>query len=108
MKFQLTTWDRISLVRVIEQQSGDMKFVRQAGRVLDALELTAEEQHAVGMSGDGQGTVTWKDTAHVWEIELQDRDTQFVRDLAQRHAWPGVAVRLVSALAERLGIALGD
>lgn len=104
MKFQLTTWDRISLLRMIEAQSGDMKFVRQAGRLMDALELTEAEQTAVGMAQAANGVVTWQDAARTFEIEVRDADAQLLRDLFTKHVWPGVAARLVVALAEKLGI----
>ena len=104
MKFQLTTWDRISLLRMIEAQSGDMKFVRQAGRLMDALELSEAEQKEVGMAQAANGVVTWQDAARTFEIEVRDADAQLLRDLFTKHVWPGVAARLVVALAEKLGI----
>jgi len=103
-KVELTTWDRLRLIGIVEQLRGNVGLIRRAGRVLDILALTDEEKEEVGLHQEGPVT-TWKDRDRTFQLEMADDELALLKQaLPSYDGWRATELSLVDALFERLKI----
>lgn len=103
MRLNLTTWQRMTLLTMVNNVKGDLRTVRKALKALDVLEMTVEEREAVGLTEHPTGAVTWTDAAHRFELEVDDNTAAFLRQQVEAKGdWP-VSGDVVN-LCEQLGI----
>ncbi len=104
MQFNLTTWQRLTLLQMMNGMQGDLRTVRKALKLIDVLELTPEEQEAIGLQAAPDGTIRWTDNGQRFEMEIADGNlVAFLKEQVEaKRDWPAVAD--VVDLAEQLGI----
>lgn len=103
MTLTLDTWQRMTLLTMVNNVKGDLRTVRKALKAIDALEMSAEEREAVGLTEHPTGAITWKDGAHRFELEVDDNTAAFLRaQVEAKSDWP-VSGDVVD-LCEQLGI----
>jgi hypothetical protein len=99
----LNTWQRMTLLTMVNNVKGDLRTVRKALKALDVLELDAAEREAVGLTEHPNGAVTWTDAAHRFELEVDDNTAAFLRQQVEAKTdWP-VSADVVD-LCEQLGV----
>ncbi len=107
MTLKLNTWQRMTLLTMVNNVKGDLRTVRKALKALDVLEMTAEEREAVGLTEHPNGAVTWTDAGHRFELEVDDNTTAFLRQQVEAKTdWP-VSADVID-LCEQLGIVEGE
>lgn len=107
MTLNLTTWQRMTLLTMVNNVKGDLRTVRRALRAIDALEMSDAEREAVGLTEHPNGAVTWTDAAHRFELEVPDDVAAFLREQVEAKSdWP-VSGDVVD-LCEQLGIPEGE
>lgn len=84
MELQLTTWERLTLVRIVGSLTGDARLYHKAGKILDVVELTEQEREEIGLRQVGD-RFQWKDPARLWELHVNDREAKSVIHLALRN-----------------------
>lgn len=100
MKLALTVWERETLRSWLGSASkGNIAFVRCALRILDKLELTAEECKAVNYRRMGNA-VRWDDTEHVFALSFDAQEMAILRTACTWEGWP--ATRLHLEMLEKL------
>lgn len=106
MKLQLTTWQRIVLFQMVADVRGPAGMMQKAIRVMEALEMTEEDESTVGLRRNEQGWPTWDDVDHRFEIEIKDREAGALvkRLVSEKQDWRGADARSVIDLAEQLGV----
>ena len=103
MQLTLNTWQRITLLQVVNGVKGDLRTVRKALRAIDVLELSAEDRETVGLAEHPNGAVTWTDSVHRFELEVPDELVAWLREQVEAKAdWP-VSPNVID-LCERLGV----
>lgn len=104
MKLELNTWQRVMLFTVIGQLRGNVRLLREAMRVLDILEMSAEDKKVVGYVEVPTG-VQWTDTEHLFPLEFDQESITFIKQAVEGYQqWPAHQAMLVFDLYERLGI----
>lgn len=81
MKMQLNTWERVSLVSILNESRGPLGFLRKAGKALDVLEMGPEEREEVNYREvfTPQGLqIVWDDDDKVWDLDLADREAAHI------------------------------
>lgn len=108
MKLNLTTWQRLTLLQMMNGVQGDLRTVHKALKLIDLLELSPEEQEAIGLQVTPDGTIRWTDNGKRFEQEVKDGNlVAFLKEQVEaRTDWPAVAD--VVDLAEQLGIGADD
>ena len=107
MILNLNTWQRMTLLTMVNNVKGDLRTVRKALKAIDVLEMTAEEREAVGLTEHPNGAVTWTDAAHRFELEVDDNTAAFLRTQVEAKTdWP-VSADVVD-LCEQLGVKEGE
>ena len=106
LKLELTTWQRIMAVQALNAQAGHISTIRKALKLLEILELNAEERSAVRLVEGPDGAVSWEDTARRFELEIADRElaAHLKRAVGAYGQWPVNQARQVADLFEQLGI----
>lgn len=111
MELTLTTWERISLVDVVGQVRGNLATLRKAGKALDVLELTDEEEEEIELVrtlGPEGSVIQWNDKGdqRTWEVEIGDKEAAAIvkRAFVQHEGWRVGERERVEALAEKLGV----
>ena len=106
LKLELTTWQRIMAVQALNAQAGHISLIRKALRLLEILELSAEEREAVKLSELPDGGYTWQDTERRFELEIRDRElaAHLKRAVGAYDRWPVEQARLVADLFAQLGV----
>lgn len=103
MVLTLNTWQRLTLLQLVNATQGDLRTVRKALKALDALEMSPEEQEAVGLVAHPNGGFTWTGASHRFEVEVPDDVAAFLRERVEaKNDWP--ASRDVVELCEQLGV----
>ena len=104
---ELTTWQRLTLLQMLNEVKGDLRTVRKALKLIDVFEMTEQERIEVGLRFTPDGAA-WSDPAKRWQLDVSDGDLlAFLKEQVQaRHDWP--ASREVLDMCERLGINLED
>ena len=104
MNLNLTTWQRLTLLQMMSGVQGDLRTVRKALKLIDVLELTPEEQEAIGLQAAPDGTIRWSDNGQRLELEIADGNlATFLKEQVEaKKDWPATAD--VVDLAEQLGI----
>ena len=103
MQLNLNTWQRVTLLAVVNNVKGDLRTVRKALRAIDVLEMDADDRDAVGLTEHPTGAVTWTDAAHRFELGVDDNTAAFLRQQVEAKSdWP-VSADVVD-LCEQLGI----
>lgn len=95
----LTVFERLQLMGWLNQRQGDLRFLRRAMRVLDALELSEEEREEVGLV-EADGMLRWQDQERVFRIELEDADFALLAEAVGGKGWP--VNPLILAMLERI------
>ena len=107
MTLNLNTWQRVTLLAVVNNVKGDLRTVRKALRAIDVLEMTAEERDAVGLTEHPTGAITWSDAGHRFELDATDDVTAFLREQVEAKSdWP-VSADVVD-LCEQLEVKEGE
>lgn len=108
MQLNLTTWQRLTLLQMMNGVQGDLRTVNKALKLIDLLELTPEEQEAIGLQATPDGTIRWADNGQRFELEVKDGNlAAFLKEQVEaKQDWPAVAD--VVDLAEQLGIGADD
>lgn len=107
MELQLTTWERIALIQAVGNLRGPVSLVRNAGKLLDILELSDADIRTVGLVAVSGGGLRWNDQEREWPLTVPDGNLvillkQTVQGFDQ---WgPGDLARIEGLLA-KLGIA---
>ena len=109
MKLHITTWQRLSLVTVVNNPPPPhtIPVIRKASKLLDILELSPEEREQVGLGPDeATGGIRWADAEHCWDLEIADSElADYLKQLAESwEHWDRGNPRAVLDLAEQLGI----
>lgn len=104
---ELTTWQRLTLLQMLNEVKGDLRTVRKALKLIDVFEMTEQERTEVGLRLTQDGAA-WSDPSKRWQLNVSDNDLlAFLKEQVQaRHDWP--ASREVLDLCERLGINAED
>lgn len=104
VQLSLNTWQRMTLLTMVNNVKGDLRTVRKALKALDVLEMSDEEREAVGLVDHPNGAVTWTEATHRFELEVDDNTAAFLRQQVEAKTdWPATVD--VVDLAEQLGIA---
>ena len=92
MKVVLDTWARLTIAQILDGVTSKegLSTWNKAAKLLDAVELSAEEKEAVGLqlvpSADGRMAYTWNPGSDEKEIELSASLHAFLADRVK--AWP--------------------
>jgi len=107
MKLNLSTWQRLQLLMVMNSVQGDLRTVNKALKLIDLFEMSKDEQEEIGLQSTPTG-FTWQVTDKRWEIEVKDGNLAvFLKQkVEQKNDWP--ANREVIDLCEQLGLSLED
>lgn len=105
-KFQLTTWDRLTISGLVGQLRGDAALMYKAIKVFDAVDLTEEENAEINMRQVGPSAIQWDDPDRKWEIEIRDREAAnlVIRVVKENTTWSAAKAREVAGLHEALGL----
>lgn len=107
MTLNLNTWQRMTLLTMVNSVRGDLRTVRKALRAIDVLEMSDAEREAVGLTEHPNGAVTWTEAAHRFELEVDDNTAAFLRQQVEAKSdWP-VSADVVD-LCDQLGIPEGE
>lgn len=108
MKLNLTTWQRVMCSLIIGGVQGDIRAFRTGCRLLDVLELSDEDQAAVGFQVLPDGSFKWTNLTHRFELEIEGDELDMLRRHVQSHQWrigeSRVHLREVDNLLEQLGV----
>ena len=106
--FQLTTWDRVVISQIIGAIEGDLKTIRIAGKLLDAVEMKPEESAEVHLRVT-DGMTLWDEPERLWNVEITSKAAQLLSERLQAHrGWQSAQHRQVDAMLGRLGIAIAE
>lgn len=109
--FQLTAWERATLVAIINNTRGDAGAMRKCIKLLDVLELTQEERANLNVRNvptpEGVG-LTWditKEPAEGYFIDFKDGNLlAYMQQLLKGDGlFSGVDARKVIVLIDKLG-----
>jgi hypothetical protein len=105
-KFQLTTWDRLTISGLVGQLRGDAALMHKAIKVFDAVDLTEEENAEINMRQIGPNAIQWDQPDRKWEIEIKDKEAAnlIVRVVKENTTWQAVKAREIAGLHEALGL----
>jgi hypothetical protein len=105
-KFQLTTWDRLTISGLVGQLRGDAALMHKAIKVFDAVDLTEEENKEINMRQIGPNAIQWDQPDRRWEIEIKDREAAslVLKVVRENSSWPAAKAREVAGLHETLGL----
>lgn len=95
------------IASIIGALRGDVRLVRKAGKVLDVIELTPEEQNEVNFRYDERAQFAeWERHDHKWDVTFNDPELLVLvkETLRGKNDWPAAQHRQVSALYEALGV----
>ncbi len=106
MKLTIDTWQRATLVTVVGRLQGPVAMIRNAGKLLDILEFSEEEQVEVGMIQTPVG-LQWSNRTRKWDIEIPDgNQAELLKRAAQQFdGWPAGNREQVFDLIDQLDIA---
>jgi len=109
MKLNLTTWQRLQLLMLMNQVQGDLRTINKALKLIDLLEMSDEESKEIGLQSTSTG-FTWRDTSKEWNIEIKDRNlvTFLKQKVELKQDWPAAFAREVLDLCEQLDIKVED
>jgi len=109
MKLNLTTWQRLQLLMLMNSVQGDLRTINKALKLIDLLEMGEDEQEEVSLRSTPTG-FTWDDPNKRWDIEVKDRNlvTFLKQKVELKQDWPAVSGREVLDLCEQLNIKLED
>lgn len=106
----LNVWQRAMVLVVVSQARGDLRTLRLALRVLEALEFSDEEREALGLVEEG-GQFRWDPAAAEEleiELELGRREAAFVKQqVGGYQGWPVAQAGQVFELMKVLGMEEG-
>lgn len=107
MTLNLNTWQRVTLLAVVNNVKGDLRTVRKALRAIDVLEMSDADREVVGLVEHPNGAVTWTEAAHRFGLEVDDNTAAFLRQQVEAKTdWP-VNGDVVD-LCEQLGVKEGE
>jgi len=106
MKLELTTWQRVIVISILNALRGPVAIVRKAGKLLDILDLSQEEKADIGLVELAPGSFQWKDAGRTWEMEIADRElAAFLKQQVQAFQdWPVARRADVEDLLAQLGV----
>jgi len=108
--FELTTWERVMLLNVLGEARGNLATLRRAGKAMDALELSDEDQAEVGFqtvaTPQGEVRYQWLDQAHTFTVEIADPEAVAIvkQSAASYEDWSVADLARVEALLVKLGV----
>lgn len=106
MKLELTTWERIVLYQIVGGLRGPVALIRNAGKLLDVLELRGEDAEQVGLEITDRGVVHWRDQARTWSVAIDERNLETLLTNAVKgfEGWQPGDVKRIEALFAKLGL----
>ena len=106
MKLELTTWERIVLYQIVGGLRGPVALIRNAGKLLDVLELRGEDAEQVGLEITDRGVVHWRDQARTWSVAIDERNLETLLTNAVKgfEGWQRGDVKRIEALFAKLGL----
>lgn len=109
-KLVLDVWERITLIDIMGQIRGDLRLLRKAGKVLDALEMTDEEKEEVGLREPRPGVFGWDDEDAAFTIRIRDKEAAGLlkRTVEQYQGFTARERERVEKLCAALGIEVED
>lgn len=104
MEVELSTWQRLVLVGILNGVQGNVGELRKASRVLDTLEMTEEEGKSIGLLQSGN-TYAWDPHENTWTVTLTKEDMSYLKGLVEKHpGWQVANREEVFALCEKLEV----
>jgi hypothetical protein len=106
MQLELTTWERIMLFQIVGGLRGPVALIRNAGKLLDILELRDEDAEQIGLVITDRGVVHWRNQERTWQIVIDDRNlaTLLTNAVKGFEGWQPGDVKRIEALLAKLGI----
>lgn len=103
MNLTLSTWQRMTLLTMVNNVKGDLRTVRRALKAIDTLEMDTAERESVGLTEHPNGAITWKNGGHRFELDVPDDMAAFLKaQVESKRDWPVSAD--VLDLCEQLGV----
>lgn len=100
---KLTTWERLTLLGVVNGQQGDLRRLRRLLSLVGALELSEAERELVGLQEEN-GQIKWQDAGHEFELELAEADFEVLKQVAMGYnGWQVGQGALVLRMLDKLG-----
>jgi len=88
MKLNLTTWQRLQLLMLMNSVQGDLRTINKALKLIDLFELSEDEQEEIGLRSTPTG-FTWNDPNRRWGIEVKDGNlVAFLKQRVEGKAGP--------------------
>ena len=107
MKLQLTVWQRAMMLVIVGQARGDLRTLRLALRVLEALEFSEEEREVLGLV-EAEGQFRWDPATaggEEYAVELGKQEGAFlVQQVRAYQGWAVVQAGQVFELMQVLGL----
>ena len=97
-KLELTTFERMALAQWVNQQKGDLRTIRSLIRLLDKLELSDDEERAVGFV-QVDDRLMWTDQDRTFPLQLEDAEFDLLAPALEAE-WQ--ADRLILAMLEKI------
>lgn len=103
-KYELTTWERMTLLQVVNVQRGDVRRLRRLISLVGVLEMSPDERAEVGWREDGE-RITWLHQNKTFEVVFSEADFEVLRQVVTAYdGWQVGAGGMVLALMEKLGL----
>jgi hypothetical protein len=104
MNIELTTWERIQLLRLTYGQTGkNAGELRQFIRIMNVLELSDEEKRWIGFREMTDGGTEWDDTEREFELEFEREDFALLKARVDSFTeWPVVGAQLIVNMLDKL------
>jgi hypothetical protein len=110
MKFNVTTWQRFALYRIMGNIEGNLIRIRKAHKCLDALEMSDADKEQVNWRELPGGLVAWDNDEHEWTLEIGDREAvKLLKETVKAHQnWPAARYDDVLAIYEALKLEIPE
>lgn len=100
---KLTTWERLTLLGVVNGQQGDLRRLRRLLSLVGALELSEAERKLVGCQ-EANGQIKWRDAEHEFELEFAQADFEVLQQVVMGYnGWQVGQGALVLRMLDKLG-----
>lgn len=104
--YELTAWDRFTLIGLLGSLKGDVSLIRKAVKAIDALELSEAEKEVIGFTTNESGVSKWdsQKAEHKFKVEIKDREAAnlLIATVKGHKDWP--VNRMVLNLFDALGV----
>lgn len=110
---KLTTWERLAIANNVigAMQVSDPRTMRKASKILDAIELTPDEQKQINLVYDASGlSAVWDKCdeleSQMWDIDMGPDELVLLKEKVQSppHPWLAAQRKWVLHLYDALGV----